>query len=170
VVALGDVRGPAGGLGVGRGGGGQVAAQLVQVAADGVPPVAVAEHLAQPVGLAQPGGGTESVADRDRAPEHRGGVLTHGIVGEGDEVVVPGEDLRPVGLLGGGRVVVQRGDGGLDLVAPGALNGQRRLQDAHALGDLADVPQAAVLPVERDDATLRVESRREAGVVEEHQR
>ena len=29
VVALGDVRGPAGGLGVGRGGGGQVAAQLV---------------------------------------------------------------------------------------------------------------------------------------------
>jgi hypothetical protein len=49
MVALGDVRGPAGGLGVGRGGGRAVAAQLVQVAADGVPPVPLAEHLAQPV-------------------------------------------------------------------------------------------------------------------------
>ena len=92
----------------------------------------------------------------------------HRVVGEGDEVVVPGEDLRPVGLLGAGRVVVEGGNGGLDLIATGALNGQRRLQDAHALGNLARVPQAAVLPVERDDATLRVESRREASVVEEH--
>ena len=158
VVALGDVRGPAGGLGVGRGGGREVAAQLVQVAADGVPAVPLAEHLAQPVGLAQPRGGAEDVADRDRAPEHRGGVLAHRVAGEGDEVVVPGEDLRPVGLLGACRVVVQGGDGGLDLVAAGApflrLHGQRRLQDAHALGDLAGVPQAAVLPVERDDPAL----------------
>ena len=100
---------------------GEVAAELVQVAADGVPAVPLAEHLAQPVGLAQPGGGAEDVADRDRAPEHRGGVLAHRVVGEGDEVVVPGEDLRPVGLLGAGRVVVQGGDGGLDLVAAGAL-------------------------------------------------
>ena len=57
VVALGDVRGPAGGLGVGRGGGGQGAVELVQMAAHGVPSVPLAEHLAQPVGLAQPGGG-----------------------------------------------------------------------------------------------------------------
>jgi hypothetical protein len=53
---------------------------------------------------------------------------------------------------------VQGGDRGLDLVAAGGLflglHRQRRLQDAHALGDLAGVPQAAVLPVERDDATL----------------
>ena len=59
------------------GGGGQVAAELVQVAADGVPPVPVADHLAQPVGLAQPGGGAEHVADRDGAAEHGGGVLLH---------------------------------------------------------------------------------------------
>ena len=149
---------------------GQVAAELVQVAADGVPAVAVAEHLAQPVGLAQPGGGAVDVADRDRAAEHGGGVLVHRVVGEGDEVVVPGEDLRPVGLLGAGRVVVQGGDRGLDLVAAGALKGERRLQDAHALGDLAGVPQAAVLAVERDETALGVEARREAGVAEEHQR
>jgi hypothetical protein len=58
--------------------------------------VAVAEHLAQPVGLAQPRGGTEHVADRDSAAQHSGGVLVHRVVGEGDQVVVPGEDLRPV--------------------------------------------------------------------------
>ena len=106
------------------------------------------------------------MAHRDRAPEYRGGVLAHRVVGEGDEVVVPGEDLRPVGLLGACRVVVEGGDGGLDLVAAEALNGQRRAQDADALGDLAGVPQAAVLPVERDDPALGVEARRQAGVVE----
>jgi hypothetical protein len=41
------------------------------------------------------------------AAEHRGRILAHRVVGEGDEVVVPGEDLRPVGLLGACRVVVQ---------------------------------------------------------------
>jgi len=53
VVALGDIRGPTGGIRVRRGGGREVAAELVQVAADGVPPVPVAEHLAQPVGPVQ---------------------------------------------------------------------------------------------------------------------
>jgi hypothetical protein len=44
------------------------------VAADGVPPVPVAEHLAQPVGLAQPGGDAEDVADRDRIRDQIAGV------------------------------------------------------------------------------------------------
>ena len=48
---------------------------------------ALAEHVAQPVGLAQPGGGAEGMADRDRAPEHRGGVMVDRVVSEGDEVV-----------------------------------------------------------------------------------
>src|SRR6266498_5044144 len=77
VVALGDVRGPTGGIRVRRAGGRQIAVELVQVAADRMPPVAVAEHPAQPVGLAQPGGGAEDVADRDRAAQHGGGVLVH---------------------------------------------------------------------------------------------
>jgi hypothetical protein len=152
VVALGDVRGPVGGFGVGRRGGGQVAAEFEQVPAHGVPAVPLADHLAQPVGLTQPGGGTEDMADRDRAAEHRGRVLAHRILGQRDEVVVPGEDLRPVGLPGAGRVVVQGGDRGLDLIAARApfraLHRERRLQDAHALGDLAGVPPAAVLVVE----------------------
>ena len=60
-MALGDVRGPPGGLGVCRRGGREVAVELVQVTPDCVPPVPLAEHLAQPVGLAQPGGGAEDV-------------------------------------------------------------------------------------------------------------
>src|SRR5207237_8330532 len=84
-----------------------------QMAGEGGPPMPLAEHLAQPVGLAQPGGGAEDVADRDRAPEHRGGVLAHRVVGEGDEVVVPGGDLRPVCLLGACLVVVMGISGGL---------------------------------------------------------
>src|SRR5580692_1866612 len=93
-----------------RGGSREVAAELMQVAADSVPPVPLAEDLAQPVRLAQTGGGAEDMADRDRAAEHRGGIMAHGVVAEGDEVVVPGEDLRPVGLLGACRIVVQGGD------------------------------------------------------------
>jgi hypothetical protein len=73
VVALGDVRRTPGGLDVRRGRSGQVAVELVQVAADGTPPVGVAEHLAQPIGLEQPRGGTEHVADRDRAAEPAAG-------------------------------------------------------------------------------------------------
>jgi hypothetical protein len=76
----------------------------------GMPPVPFADHLPQPVGLPQPGRGTEHMADRDRAAEHPGGILTHRIPGQRDEVVVPGEEMRPVGLLGGRRVVVQGGD------------------------------------------------------------
>ena len=128
----------------------------------------------KPVRLAQPGAGTEDMADRDRAAEHRGGVPAHRVLCQRDEVVVPGEDLRPVGLLGARRVVVQGGDRRLDLVAARApilrLHGERRLQDANALGDLARVPQAAVLPVERDDPALGIEPRRHPGVVQEHQR
>src|SRR3954466_10588004 len=80
VVALGDVRGPTGGIRVRRGGGAEVAAELVQVAADGVPSVPLPEDPPQPVGLAQPGGRAEDVGDRDRAAEHRGGVLAHRVV------------------------------------------------------------------------------------------
>jgi hypothetical protein len=100
VIALGDVRGPVGSIGVRRRGARTVAAELEQVAAHGVPAVALAEDLAQTLGLPQAGRRTEDVADRDGAPEHRGGIVSHRVIGERDEVVVPGEDLRPVGLLG----------------------------------------------------------------------
>ncbi|MFL5872205.1 MAG: hypothetical protein ACJ75T_01845 [Solirubrobacterales bacterium] len=52
------------------------------------------------LGLAQDGLAAADVADRHRAPEHGGGIVADRVVAERDEVVVPGEDLRPVGLLG----------------------------------------------------------------------
>jgi hypothetical protein len=101
----------------------------VQVGAHGVPPVPLADHLAQPVRLAQPGSGTEDVTDRDRTAQHDGGVLVHRVVDDGDQVAVPGEDLRPISLRGARRVIVQGSDRGLDLVAARAsflrLDGER---------------------------------------------
>ena len=81
VVALRDVGGPTGAIRVLRGRGRRFGAELVQVAADGLPAGPLAEHVAQPVGLAQRRRGTEHVADGDRAAERRGGVLAHSVVG-----------------------------------------------------------------------------------------
>ena len=81
VVAFGYVGGPTGGVCVCRRGGRAVAVELVQVAADGMPPVSLAQNLAQPVGLAQSGMAAEDVADRDRTTEHSGGILTDGVGG-----------------------------------------------------------------------------------------
>jgi len=174
VVAFGDIRCPACCLGVCGCGGGQLSAELVQVSAHGVPAVALSEHVAQPVGLEQPSLGTEDMADRYGAAEHRGGVLAHRILAQRDEVVIPGEDLAPVGLLSALRIVVQRGDRGLNLVAARrprfCSHGERRLQDTHALGYLARVPEAAVLAIERDDPAAAVEPCPQTSVVEKHQR
>ena len=101
----------------------------MQVAADGMAAVRLAEHLAQPLSLAQPSGGTEHAADRDCAAEHRDGGMAHRVVGRPTRSSHQDEDLPPVGLPGARR-------------------------DASALGDRAGVPQPAVRPVERDDAPL----------------
>ena len=125
MVALGEVRGKAGRNGVRRCGSREVPVELMQVTADGVPTVSLAEYVVQPIGFAQTGRAAEDVADRHRAPEHRGRILAYGMLGKGDEVVVPGEDLGPVGLLRTCRVVMQGSDGGLHLIATGAIRGQR---------------------------------------------
>ena len=84
VVALGDDRGPRGGLGVRRGGSRQVALELVQVPADGVPPVPVVDHPAQPVGLAQSLSCTQHMADGVGPAEHGSRVLAYRVVAECD--------------------------------------------------------------------------------------
>ena len=119
-----------------------------------MPAVPVTDHVTQPVGLAQPRGGAQYVADRDRPPSTAAG-LAYGVLAERDEVVVPGEDLQPIGLLGAGGIVVQGGDRGLDLVAAetaraASADCSTRTPSAISRG----VPEAAVLPVERDDAAL----------------
>ena len=110
------------------------------------------------------------MAHRNGPVEDGGGLVVLRVVAEGDQVVVPGEDLRPIGRRRRRRVGVERGDRGLDLVAPRAFLGERALQDGDALGDLDAVPQRAILLVERDEPPGVVGARREPGVLEQHQR
>jgi hypothetical protein len=101
----------------------------------------------EPFGRPQPGERPVDLADHHR-PAQRGGR----IVGERDQVVVPGQYLRPVGLLGGGSVIVEGGDRRLDLVLAPPIPGERGLRDADAVGDLAAVPPDAVLLVKGTSA------------------
>jgi hypothetical protein len=75
----------------------------------------------------QPRGGTEHVADRDRAAQHGGRVGVDGVVGEGDEILEP--------LAGVGCPAV--GDGYLP------SHGQLRQR---AVGQDSPVPAAATHP------------------------
>ena len=63
---------------------------------------------------------------------------------EPHELVVPLDDLHPVGLLGRPGVGVERGDGGLGLVLAQAVTGEGCLEHLDALGDQPGVPEAAV--------------------------
>jgi hypothetical protein len=83
---------------------------------------------------------------------------------------VGGVHLRPVGLLGGGRVGVGGGDRRLQLVRPQGRGGQRRLRQLGALVDQRPVPADAVLLVQRHQVAGRRRARLPAGVGQQHQR
>ena len=122
-----------------------------QVGAHGQQPVVLPQRLVESVERAETGERAVDLADDDRAAQ-RG----ERVVGERDQLVVPGEDLRPVGLLRPLGVVVERGDRGLHLVLAAAVARQRRLEDADPFGDLARVPAAPVLLVERHEGAVLV--------------
>ena len=65
---------------------------------------------------------------------------------------------------------MQRRDRRLELVGPGPARRERALEHAQAGTDPPLVPARAVLLVEGDVVPARVDARRAAGVVEEHQR
>ena len=139
----------------------ELAAELVEVGADRVPLVPVAEGHPHSLGLRETGASAGDVSDRNGSVEDSGRVIVLRIVAEGDQVVVPREDLWPVGLRRRPGVGVKRGDRGLDLVATRALLGERALQDRDTVGDLGGVPERAVLLVERDEPPGVVRARRE---------
>jgi hypothetical protein len=66
------------------------------------------------------------------------------------EHVVQREDLRPVGLVGARRFVVDRGDRRLQLIRAGRSLAEGGGDQAHALVDLSCVPQVAILFGERN--------------------
>ena len=103
--------------------------------------------------------------DRDRAVD-----LDHRRRVEPGERTVQQRDLRPVGLRDGGRLRVQRGDRGLQLVRAGFAAGQRAVEYARPLGDQGAVPPGPVLLGERHRPSVVVAPRRRPRVVQQHQR
>ena len=66
----------------------------------------------------------------DRVIQHH-----HGIVGHALEQIVQRENLRPIGILGSRRFIVNRGDRGLQLIRADRAFRQRRGEQRDALGD-----------------------------------
>ena len=94
----------------------------------------------------------------------------HRVRGDAGEEVVEPEDLDPVGVVGRGRLVVDGGDGRLQLVRADAPDGQRGAEEGDPLGDQRPVPARPVLLVERDQCAGRARPRRPAGLRQQHQR
>ena len=89
--------------------------------------------------------------------------------GEFQQVVEP-EDLRPVGVGHRRGLVVDGGDGRLQLVGTDLAARQRPGDECHALGDLRLVPAAPILLVQRDQLPGRPGAGQPPGVGEQHQR
>src|SRR5215468_9629284 len=142
VVAFGGVAGEYQGLVVGEAGlAGAV--EPAQVFRAGGGQVVVAGQLrlgGEGVEGCQRGGGPAGLAEGDGAVEgHDGGGPDR------DQLVVEGQDLRPVGGLEAGRGGVGGGDGGHQGVAGVGAVGQRLAGEGEAFADLAVVPGVAVL-------------------------
>lgn len=89
--------------------------------------------------------------------------------GQARQLVVPLDDLHPVGLLGARGVRVEGGDGGLGLEFAQPVAGEGGLQDRDALGDRPGVPLRTVLLGERHQAAVGRGTGGTAGVVEQHE-
>ena len=115
-----------------------------------------------PLQQGQPGLGSLGQGDGNGSVQ-----LDHGRGRHVEEAVVEHGDLGPVR-----RAVtpdVAGGDGRLDLEGPGTVEACRRLEQLPTLGDGRGIPQRAVLLRQDDELAVRVDPRRAAGVVEEHE-
>src|SRR5215831_18537421 len=164
VVAFGCVAGQQQGLVVGEAGLVEAAEPAEVFGASGGQ-VVVADQLrlgGDGVEGGQPGGGPAGLAEGDGAVEghDRGGP-------DRGELVVQGQDLRPVGGLVAGRSRVRGGDGGHQRVAGIRAALQRLAGEGQAFTDLAVVPRAAVLVGQHEQPAGRVGAGGPAGVGEE---
>ena len=119
------------------------------------------------------GEGVEAGEAGGRAVDHGGGdgvaERDHGVVGDAQEHLVEGEDLRPVGVLDARGFVVEGGDGRLQLVWADGAAGERGGDERDALGDRGPVPAGAILLVERDQLAGRSGPRVAPRVGQEHE-
>ena len=148
-------------------GGLAVAGQLQQVSPDRVQAVVPG----QPVVAVQ---GGQQLQPGQRPPHHGHG---HGVV-EGHhragrdplQQLVQDQDLPPVRVLGPRRLVVDGGDGRLELVGAERRPGQRPGDQGDPFGDGAGVPAGPVLLGQGDQAAVGPGPGRPPGVGEQHQR
>ena len=84
----------------------------------------------------------------------------HRIVGHAGEEIVEGENLRPIGVFGARRFVVDRGNGCLQLVGADRPLGKRSGKNGYALGDRGAIPKRSILFRERNEFAGRAGSRR----------
>ena len=78
--------------------------------------------------------------------------------------------LAPVRRLGSPSFVVQRGDGGLELIGPDRPSPHGGFDEECALGDRRSIPQVSILFVQRDGLSLGGGARPSASVGKQHQR
>ena len=141
VIALYHLNAPPSGSGVCLAGGCEVASQFEEVRPHGVPLLSIPQHRTHPLGLGEPRIGTGNVSDRDRPVEDSGWIVAIWFVAQGDELVVPLEDLAPVGLFRCRGVGVKRSDSRLDLIAAGALLGRARPEGSRHASAISAVSQ-----------------------------
>ena len=121
VVALGQGGGAVGSVAVEACSLVRVTGLLVQVRRNSRVPRDIGVHLGE---RGQPGLSAIRLADRDRAVE-----ADDRAVREAQQLVVPADDLDPVGLVVRARIGVQGGDGGLGLVLAEVVAGEGGLED-----------------------------------------
>src|SRR5699024_1085968 len=140
----------------------QVAIALMQVRGDRVIPRYVGVECRQ---SPKPGPRTIGLPDRDGTVQPGDGA-----VGEPYELVVPFDDLYPVGFLDRKRIRMQRCDSRLCLELAESVTSQRGLQDVDSLGDQFGIPEVTILVRERYETPVGARAGRPAGMVQEHQR
>ena len=110
------------------------------------------------------GCGAVYLADRDGAVEG-----DDGGGGKLEQVVVEGDNLRPVGLVEGCCVGVHGADRGLELVGAGLVSAQTAADDRLAFFDPSPVPACAILVAEQHERAVGSRARRASGFGQEQQ-
>ena len=127
--------------------------------------VVVEQRRVERVEGGEAGGGAAELGDGDGPVEG-----DHRVRAQRVELVVEGDDLRPVGCLGGGGVGVDGGDGRLDLERPGLVAAQAGADEVVPFGDERAVPPGAVLVGEADHRSVGGGAGRLPSLGEQHER
>jgi len=90
--------------------------------------------------------------------------------GDRKQLVVEGDDLRPVGLLDCRGVRVHGVDGGLELIRTGLVAAKAPADDRLTFLDQGPIPSSAVLLAEQHQGAVGPHSRRATGLGQEQQR